>query len=45
MYLMFIIVAGIGVVLAAASAITALVRSFAERKNAIHKPVISHGRR
>ena len=33
MYLTFMIVAGIGVLLAALSAITALVRSIAERRN------------
>ena len=33
MYLMFMIIAGIGVLLAALSAITALVRSIAERRN------------
>jgi len=45
MYLTFAIAAGVGAMLAAVSALTALVRSIAERRdNTIHKPVILQSR-
>jgi hypothetical protein len=42
MYLVLVILAAIGIAMAALAAITALVRSIAERRAALHKPASLH---